>query len=235
MKRSNIPSRHIRQTGFTLVEMSVVLVVIALIVGAVTIGRDVYRSAVTERISSEFIQGWLLAYDNYVAGVGTVPGDNFAAPTGRVNGAVNSALCGTDLRTAMLARGIGMPNGRAVGFESNYVYLDSHGLPQNLEVCFINANWSEPGAIPDSYVVRQRNLMRLSGLTPEMANSLDSRIDGRIDARFGRVREVGRADDVGLVPERWNAEGDRQAIGGAVSNNDTTQVVRLNGYVRMNQ
>ena len=35
--------------GFTLMEMSVVLVIIALILGAVTVGRDVYRGAVAER------------------------------------------------------------------------------------------------------------------------------------------------------------------------------------------
>ena len=73
-----------RQAGFTILEMSVVLVVIALIIGAVSVGRDVYRSAVAERISTEFIQGWIVAYDRYVAQVGTVPGDDLANPPGRI-------------------------------------------------------------------------------------------------------------------------------------------------------
>ena len=50
---SSIPSH--RSRGFTLIEMSVVLVIIALIVGALTVGRDVYRSAAAERLSHDFV------------------------------------------------------------------------------------------------------------------------------------------------------------------------------------
>src|SRR5690606_5479137 len=90
-----IPHHRRRCNGFTILEMSVVLVVIALIIGAVSVGRDVYRSAVAERISTEFVQGWIVAYDRYVAQVGTVPLDNLANPTGRVRAGSTTPLCDT--------------------------------------------------------------------------------------------------------------------------------------------
>lgn len=50
-----------RQLGFSLLELSVVLIVIGLLLGAVAVGRDLQRSAANQRLSTDFIQGWQLA------------------------------------------------------------------------------------------------------------------------------------------------------------------------------
>ena len=101
-----------RQSGFSLVELSVVLIVIGLVLGAVAVGRDLQRSAANQRLSTDFIQGWQLAYEAYFNGVGRPPGDNPANPTGRVNGDVTPAgseLCGATMINAFLAAGIRVP------------------------------------------------------------------------------------------------------------------------------
>jgi len=206
-----------RAEGFTIVEMSVVLVVIALIIGAVTIGRDVFRSASGERIASRFVQGWALAYDNYVANVGAVPGDNVTNPIGEVNGAIQSALCSDQLRTQMLQRGIAMPDGRA----------------ETAQVCFINIVWSEPGASINSYVTKQRNVMRLTGVTPELATQLDQQIDGHVDARFGRFREDGQQASTAIDGVEYSRTND-DAINGGSGSNDS-QVAELTVYLKMTQ
>ncbi len=223
--------------GFTILEMSVVLVVIALILGAVSVGRDVYRSAVAERIGSEFVQGWMIAYDRYVQQVGAVPLDNLANPSGRIRGELGRELCREDLRDAMLERGVSLPQGRAEGLETRYVYHDSRGNPQELEICFINlGDWAEP-APGTAYVGRARNVMRLTGMTPELANQLDVRIDGRIDARFGRMRELNRHSDLGAIssppaPNPWSLTDVDNYAGGT---NQDAQVAVMTGYIRMNQ
>ena len=232
------PPRN-RQSGFTILEMSVVLVVIALIIGAVSVGRDVYRSAVAERISTEFVQGWIIAYDRYVAQVGAVPEDDLANPSGRVRNGIAEPLCDTgndrDLRDAMLERGISLPGGRAEGVESRYVYQDSNGLPQELQVCFTSVvDWAEPGP-GNSYVPRVRNVMLLRGLTPELASQLDNRIDGRIDARFGRLREVGMHDNtttIGSTPTQnpWSVVGTDTHDGKLDG-----QIETVTAYLKMNQ
>jgi prepilin-type N-terminal cleavage/methylation domain-containing protein len=219
--------------GFTIIEMSVVLVVIALIVGAVTVGRDVYRSANAERVATRFVEGWAVAYDNYVAAVGTVPGDNVANPSGKVNGATQSTLCGDNLRNAMLARGIAMPEGRAEGFPYSYVYQDANGVPHNLVACFVNVNWSEPGASINTYVVRQRNVLRLTGVTPDLATMLDSRIDGRVDARFGRFREDGQQAGTGATSVAYSVD-NRNAINGGTATTES-EIAEITTYLKMSQ
>lgn len=238
MQRPSRPARPAHARGFTIIEMSVVLVVIALIIGAVSVGRDVYRSAVAERIGSEFVQGWMIAYDRYVQQSGLVPGDYLADPSGRVNNALGVPLCRNDLRDAMLDRGVALPQGRAEGMETRYVYQDSRGNPRELEVCFVSLDdWAEP-ASGTNYVRRSRNVMRLTGLTPELANQLDARIDGRIDARFGRMRELNRHSEEAAIaspPEAnpWSLS-DIDTEGGGNTDPDA-QVAVMTSYIRMNQ
>lgn len=221
--------------GFTLMEMAVVLVIIAVLIGGVSVGRDVYRSAVAERIGSQFIQGWMLAYDQYVAQVGGVPADDIANPTGKVNKG-SSALCRDNLRDEMLRYGITLPEGRAEGLESRYVYQDAAGLPRELEVCFQAVpDWAEPTA-GNAYLPRPRNVMRLTGLTPELARQLDVRIDGNINARFGRVREVGSHNLTSAVsappPEfPWS----RNEKDNRTHANDTGQVLAVDAYLKLNR
>lgn len=225
-----VPPRHLH--GFTMIEMSVVLVIIALLVGAVTVGRDVYRSAAAERLSTDFVQGWLLAYDQYVAGVGTVPGDNFDDPGGLVNNGLNNFLCQDNLLNTMLARGITLPAGRGEGMNDRYVYQDSRGVPHDVQVCFAAVQWSEPSTAVGVYANRSRNVMRLQGLTPELATLLDGKIDGRVDARHGRFREIDQQNITNAVGAPWSLESTDTMSG---STNPDGQVAELVGYLRMNR
>jgi prepilin-type N-terminal cleavage/methylation domain-containing protein len=215
-----------RQAGFSLLEISVVLVVIGIIIGAVTIGRDVMLTAAHQRIASEFVQGWAIGYDTFSSNNGIVIADNAANPTGFVNAANATPLCLVNLRTAMQTAGVRMPEGRAEGSETLAVYLDSSGTPQEMAVCFSNVPWSEPGATPGTYVVRNRNVMTLTGLSPSMAKLLDNHFDGRVDARFGKFREQAVANNTAAVSIPWTQVESAQ---------DEQQSPVMNAYLLMNQ
>ncbi|MGB2130993.1 MAG: type II secretion system protein, partial [Marinobacterium sp.] len=161
------------QRGFTLMEMALVLVVIGLILGAVSLGRGVQRNAVYQNITSDFVQGWVIAYDSYYTGNNHPPGDDPSNPSAKVNNAKDSELCGTDLKDTFLAAGIQLPQGRAEGAENLFVYQDVNGNPHQLEVCFVNADWHEPGNSSGDYVLRERNQLILKGVVPSLARYVD--------------------------------------------------------------
>jgi prepilin-type N-terminal cleavage/methylation domain-containing protein len=208
-----------RQRGFSLLELSVVLIVIGLLLGAVAVGRDLQRSAANQRLSTDFIQGWQLAYEGYFNGVGHPPGDNPTAPTGRVNGnaAPGSELCDTELINYFLAAGIRLPTGRTEGQQNRAVYLDSNGNPQEVRVCFQSAQWAEPGAEVATYEARNRNVMVLQGVTFSLVAALDQQIDGKSDARFGRLRDRSLADSVAPGTAQVWPINDSMAWGSSVS------------------
>ncbi len=76
-----------RRAGFTLVEMAVVLVIIGLILGAISVGKDVQRNAEYQKVINKFGNGWKKAYDEYYQRTGVVVGDSQTSPTYMVDGA----------------------------------------------------------------------------------------------------------------------------------------------------
>lgn len=221
------------QRGFTLLELSVALVVIALIIGAVSVGGDLQRNATYQSLAGSFVRGWQLSFLSFMDKVGVVPGDSQISPTGKVRAGEGLELCELDLRNAMYAAGVTMPSGRAEGFETHAGYVDSNGNPQDVSACFANVPWSIPGAAAGAYVIQRKNVLILRGLTPDLARMLDNVIDGNPDARFGNFREQHLADHTGATGAEWSLD-NRVAYGqSVVSNHDETQVATLTAYYLM--
>ncbi|MFZ3120795.1 MAG: prepilin-type N-terminal cleavage/methylation domain-containing protein [Variovorax sp.] len=268
MNRNNDHAFSRAMRGFTMVEMAVVLVVIGVILGAIMIGRDGQRNAEYLRIRQTFVNQWAVAYNSYVQRTGVPIGDNAQAPRLMVNGRNFSgtgggnlagvtppaAICegerapgmardrqeGVSLRTLILQAGIELPQGRGVGMEDRYVYLDSNGNPQELQVCF---QWNPPGTTSGT-----GNVMVITGLTPDLAQSLASAIKGNADASSGSFRQESVATGAGGASLAWTADntqafgsGAAPASGSGASEGQTTasnreaQVQTVVAHFKMNQ
>jgi len=269
--------KMLKQSGFTLVEMALVLVIIGLILGAVSIGKDLQRSSEYKKIKQKFVDQWEQAYNQHYLRTGVVVGDRQEGPTLAVNAAINEIdsdpffaadlqgdysavaapgrLCetasndgyagnramaaGVSLHAQFDQAGIRMPPGRTEGREDRYVYLDSNGNPQEIQICF---QWNNPGTPSGS-----GNVMVLVGLTPDLARMLDEMIDGQAHATEGRFREqrVATDDGNGNVTEAsdaaaWtftnvDAAGAQAAAAAGDAVLDEDQIVVITAHYKMNQ
>ena len=138
------------------------------------------------------------------------------------------------LRLLMNRAGVRMPPGRAEGAEDRYVYLDTNGNPQEIQVCF---QWNPPGTAANS-----GNVMVITGLTPDLARMLDQMIDGKPDAQEGRFRQQGVANGTAnAAGVEWSANNTYQdgatdtAAGQAGRTQDEDQVIRMVAIYKMNQ
>jgi prepilin-type N-terminal cleavage/methylation domain-containing protein len=145
----------------------------------------------------------------------------------------------TDMRTLMARVGIRMPPGRAEGFEDRYVYLDSNGNPQEVQVCF---QWNVPlahGAAANAVGDGAGNVMVISGLTPDLARSLDQMIDGKPDEREGRFRRLGVVNNAGGAVNTPGQEWQRSNRDQINTTNDRgfdeDQVAIVTAVYKMNQ
>jgi prepilin-type N-terminal cleavage/methylation domain-containing protein len=172
--------KNASQAGFTLVELSIVLVIIGLIIGGVLTGRQIMLNAqITNAVNS--VQAYQAQFQTYVQNYGAMPGDDAIAQSrfssanvpnlgngdGTLNGKYDSAtdtdetrLVWADLRAAGLVKGAGSntaqptnPFGGLYGFQR--------------------------GAFTGSDVLTT-NVLCLSGVPGEAAMSVDSRLDDGI-------------------------------------------------------
>lgn len=268
------------QKGFTLVEMALVLVIIGLVLGAVSIGKDLQRTSEYKKVKQKFVDQWVQAYNQYYIRTGVVLGDDAAVPTMAVNGDVDQfqtellgvtdgdysgidtdiagRICqgesndayegsrdaqsivdpggvGENIETSQNLHGyfdnlgIRMPPGRAEGREDRYVYLDSNGNPQEIQICF---QWNPPGTVSNA-----GNVMVISGLTPDLARMLDEMVDGQANALRGAFREQGRTDDgnTNWTFTNIDAAGTAAAAAGTGTARDEDQVIIVTAHYKMNQ
>ncbi|MGI4779263.1 MAG: type II secretion system protein [Janthinobacterium lividum] len=248
-----------RHSGFTIVEMAVVLVIIGVILGAVMIGKDAQRNAEYLRIRQTFVNQWAVVYNAYVQRTGVPIGDNRQAPRLMVNGqnfvttgggdlsgaTEPPAICqgaagpqmtrgmqaNVSLRDLVLQAGIELPAGRGAGMEDRYVYLDTNGNPQELQVCF---QWNRPNTRSGT-----GNMMVITGLTPDLARSLASAIKGNADASSGVFRQ--QLVVAGAAAGATNNNGGLDWIGNnslaydGTTINREAQVMTVVAYYKMNQ
>ncbi len=139
-----------------------------------------------------------------------------------------------DLRQYMTRAGIRMPPGRAEGQEDLYVYTDTNGAPQEIQVCF---QWNPPSSAEGA-----GNVMVIAGLTPDLARMLDQMIDGKPDAQEGRFRLRGVDNGTPNGPGvEWSANNSfgrgagTPTATGAGTTRDEEQVITLTAIYKMNQ
>ncbi|MGM0633189.1 MAG: type II secretion system protein [Pseudomonadota bacterium] len=224
MSSREVTSRS-RQAGFSLVELSVVLVIIGLIMGMATVSANLQRTASYNAVLSDFVLSWRESYNTYFDFNGYVVGD--AAPTtGQVNGAANDPVCREDLLSEMADSGVSVPPGRARDREYLDLYTPPDNIQRQVEICFEHlddANDANDWFVgPDSGDTQEVNVMVIRGLSTDLARKLDTAIDGYADAAWGEFRWTDEysSETSQDWPELYDINGD---------------IVLVDAYFRMSQ
>ncbi len=153
--------------GFTLIEMAIVLVIIGLILGAVTKGKDMVESARQKKFYNSVVKGWQLAFINYTDRTGLLladaPSDTNAKTADassrdrKVTGTIDNAIAQLE------AVGLEPPTpSRMVSFGNRTISL---GLSYN----------------------NNENRISMNNVPKDLAFAIDTMIDGEMDPDNGAM------------------------------------------------
>ncbi|WP_051904354.1 prepilin-type N-terminal cleavage/methylation domain-containing protein [Hippea jasoniae] len=168
--------------GFTLIELAIVLIIIGLILGAVLKGRDLIESAKIKKVYTNFVEGWILAVENYQDRTGQLLGD------GTANGGTADNPDGVFDNINLAATTTVEDKLKAVGLEPPTTNTNNPGS------YFINAKYTRSTMTAwlynlHSYIDnRNYNAIYITGMPTDVAIALDTIIDGSANPSTGLFR-----------------------------------------------
>ena len=146
--------------GFTLIEMAIVLVIIGLILGAVTKGRDILDSAKQKNFYSIFLRGWDLSvtsyYDRTHMILGSTPGTFASSSSYQMDNVIK--------------------NLEAVGLEAPTT---------NASKAYV-MNYSGQDVTLTFKTDTNKNYFELASIPVSLAIALDTMVDGEMDGKTGQ-------------------------------------------------
>jgi len=170
--------------GFTLIELSIVLIIIGLIIGGVMKGKDLIRSAEQKKIYNTWIKEWQLVANSYQDRTGAILGD------GTVNGgtaATEDGWCDnvrldttTTVQDQLKAIGLDVPasniissNGGKYSIQGKYTtgtpYMSLYRLYSHTDLTY-------------------KNRLYIIGMPTDVAIAFDRMTDGTMNPSQGSFR-----------------------------------------------
>jgi len=180
------------QSGFTLVEIAIVLVIIGLLLGGVLKGQEMVNNAKIKNVIND-MKGVSAAYYAYQDLYKAIPGDDVAASTrftGAVNGGGNGTITG--LYTAVAAPAAATESNnfwqhtRMAGFLSG-VATATQALPANNAVGGLLGVQSQVTAAGGSTYGMTGPVVCAGSIPWKMAQAIDTQLDDG-DSATGNVR-----------------------------------------------
>ncbi|WP_462326346.1 prepilin-type N-terminal cleavage/methylation domain-containing protein [Desulfobaculum sp.] len=190
-------------TGFTLVEMAIVLVIIGIILAGVMKGRDIVRGSQVKQFSQGYAQKWVTIASTYYDKVGqnfmdgSDNGNNGGGnPDGRMDGvpcwSQNSGYAAADRSDGLqVLRDVGITPCTMIKSDlNNDTATTSCNNGYNIWERTVEGEWSGKATVGVgfySYLVNnaRRNCVVIGAVPADVAIGLDTLIDGQADGENG--------------------------------------------------
>lgn len=196
------------KSGFTLIEMAIVLVIIGLILAAVMKGGDIYHSAQIDRVNKGFFEAWkTVVYEYYdrrgqYLGDGVDNGGDGSTPPGQFDGFLAATRLNTDPDPSIISvvrdAGIdicGMIQSDIDGLTATAPNPDCGG--KNIFERNVSGGYTGKGSVEVGFYTCQtgeaaspiiRNCLVFTEVPIDVAQRLDTYYDGQPDGRQGNIR-----------------------------------------------
>ncbi|MBW2095134.1 MAG: prepilin-type N-terminal cleavage/methylation domain-containing protein [Deltaproteobacteria bacterium] len=159
-------------SGFTLIEMAIVLIIIGIIIGAVVKGKDLVRSAEQKRLYTTWIREWQVSFNNYYDRTGWILADDASDTNATRDGRCNEGATVGNIETQLRRVGLEPPPSGSTGSSLVRTYTDSQGIQRTLTIVF-------------DYATNLGNFIRINGVPNDLGMALDRIIDGEMDGTTG--------------------------------------------------
>ena len=169
-----------KRSGFTLIELSIVLIIIGLIIGGVMKGKDLINGAEQKKIYNTWVKQWQVTANEYQDRTGAVLGDGTTnGGTATENGLVDNFYADTtgSIPTALDSVGLELPVSNITGTRGAKYRIKGKFTTQLTRLYFYTA-----GGI---------NYLRFIYLPTDVAIAFDRMTDGTVDAAEGSFKIYG--------------------------------------------
>lgn len=191
--------------GFTLVELSIVLIIIGLIIGGVLKGTDLINSAKQKKFYNTFVKGWQVAINQHQDRTGQLLSDGLlnGGAAGVADGTFDNILldnANSTVEQRLTNIGIDVPVTNIAGNPGRYTMEGKYATGQ------IAARMRQQNINGST-----RNVFQMTNVPTDVAIAIDTMIDGTADAGMGDAR-ITAAANTALVDSIGLTWGNAQAV-----------------------
>ena len=184
-----------KKKAFTLIELSIVLIIIGIILSSVMKGRDLLRSSKIKNFSQTFVNEWEVVVDSYFNRIGTNLNDSTYNGGSAINidgfmdGDVNTPAEYANIENNITASGIDICKSIKADIKDGTLYCSSGYNPFKRSVSGEFTGTKIVTVTFTSYVIhgKNENILLFNNIPGDVAQAIDTMRDGVPNGSSGRV------------------------------------------------
>ena len=202
----------IRKKAFTLIEISIVLIIIGIIISSIMKGRDLLRSSKIKDFSHTFVNEWEIVSDSYFTRMGTnltdstTNGGSSTDIDGFMDGDINTTIQYTNIDTNLTSSGIDICKSIKADTKDGTTFCSSGYNPFKRTITGEFTGTKIVTVTFTNYIIdgRKENIILFNNIPGDVAQAIDSSRDGIPSGTQGTVLALDEEESAGSTPTLVN-------------------------------